>query len=347
MSSSPPRIFVTGVSGYVGGHMMGRLLEMHPEWHVVVLVRDQAQKAIVLGRWPQLEAVIGNLDNSALMIKEGSKADAVLQIASADHISGVVSLIQGLNQRQPTPGYLIHIGGTGILHDTPNGFGQPSDRIYHDTTGLAEITSFPVEGHLHRDVDMAIVEAQKRLNVPTAILSPPLVHGVGKGPIKTRSIQIPAMAEAILKRGKGFQILEGRNIWDHVHVDDLSDAFILLVEEALKPNGGNAQWGDEGYYFAEAGELKWGEVSEAISKIMTDEGAIKAAEVDKVSVAEAVAMHPWAPLIWGGNARSRSDRLHKLGWKPQGPSLYESLPSMINEEVKTLGTQSSRLTFDK
>jgi len=80
---------------------------------------------------------------------------------------------------------------------------------------------------------------------------------------------------------------------------------------------------------------------------MTDEGAIKAAGVDKVSVAEAVAMHPWAPLIWGGNARSRSDRLHKLGWKPQGPSLYESLPSMINEEVKTLGTQSSRLTFDK
>jgi len=29
----------------------------------------------------------------------------------------------------------------------------------------------------------------------------------------------------------------------------------MLVEEALKPNGGNAQWGDEGYYFAEAGEF--------------------------------------------------------------------------------------------
>jgi hypothetical protein len=48
------------------------------------------------------------------------------EIASADHISGVVSLIQGLNQRQPTPGYFIHIGGTGILHDTPNGFGELS-----------------------------------------------------------------------------------------------------------------------------------------------------------------------------------------------------------------------------
>jgi hypothetical protein len=40
-----------------------------------------------------------------------------------------------------------------------------------------------------------------------------------------------------------------------VHIDDLSDAFILLAEESLKPNGGNAQWGGEGYYFAEAGEF--------------------------------------------------------------------------------------------
>jgi hypothetical protein len=80
---------------------------------------------------------------------------------------------------------------------------------------------------------------------------------------------------------------------------------------------------------------------------MADEALIKTSAVDKLSVADAAALHPWAPLIWGGNARSRSDRLHKLGWKPQGPSLFESLPSMVNEEAKTLGTQSAKLTFDK
>ncbi len=86
--------------------------------------------------------------------------------------------------------------------------------MYHDIKDLAEITSLPIEGHVHRDVDMAILEAQKKFKVPTAIISPPLIHGVGKGPLKTRSIQIPALAEAVLKRGKGFQILEGQNIWD-------------------------------------------------------------------------------------------------------------------------------------
>lgn len=33
------------------------------------------------------------------------------------------------------------------------------------------------------------------------------------------------------------------------HIDDIASAFILLVEEALKPNGGAAQWGQDGYYF--------------------------------------------------------------------------------------------------
>lgn len=40
-----------------------------------------------------------------------------------------------------------------------------------------------------------------------------------------------------------------------LHIDDAAAAFILLVEEALKPNGGAAEWGSNGYYFAEAGQF--------------------------------------------------------------------------------------------
>jgi hypothetical protein len=86
--------------------------------------------------------------------------------------------------------------------------------VYHDIADLEVITSLPIENHVHRDVDMAVLDGQKKFKVPTAIISPPLIHGIGKGPIKTRSIQIPFLAEAVLKRGKGFQILEGQNMWD-------------------------------------------------------------------------------------------------------------------------------------
>jgi hypothetical protein len=148
-----------------------------------------------------------------------------------------------------------------------------------------------------------------------------------------------------------------------LHIDDAASAFILLVEEALKPNGGNAQWGSDGYYFAEAREYvrifqqdiqtpltltqKWGDISSAITKILYDQGAIKSGEVDKLTVAEASALHPWAPLLWGGNCRSRSDRIRALGWKAVGPNIFDSLPSMVAEELKTFGVQANTTTFSK
>lgn len=250
--SSSPRIFITGVSGYLGGHLLVRLVEQHPSWNIVALVRNEAQKEKVLARWPgsNIEILIGDLDDKALLVQEGAKADVILRMqsanyrsavfwanseletASADHIPGVLALIEGASHRPGHPAYLIHVGGTGMLNDVPSGFGacwlnplpsscakkccigQPSDKVYHDVADLEAITSFAVENHVHRDVDMALLQAQKAFHVPTAIVSPPTIHGVGKGPIKTRSIQIPLLAEAVLKRGKGFQILEGQNLWD-------------------------------------------------------------------------------------------------------------------------------------
>jgi hypothetical protein len=48
--------------------------------------------------------------------------------------------------------------------------------------------------------------------------------------------------EVVLKCGKGYTIGTGKNVWDCALVSDLADAFILLMEEALKTCGGRAAW---------------------------------------------------------------------------------------------------------
>jgi nucleoside-diphosphate-sugar epimerase len=96
--------------------------------------------------------------------------------------------------------------------------GNLSEKVYHDIADLTEVTSFPVEGHIHRDVDAAILAAHKQYKVPTAIVSPPMIYGVGNGPVKKRSFQIPVLIESILKRGKAFSVLKGQNIWDCMHL---------------------------------------------------------------------------------------------------------------------------------
>jgi nucleoside-diphosphate-sugar epimerase len=241
-------------------------------------------------------------------------------------------------------GRYIHVSGSGILHDVSNGFGNPASKIYHDTTDLDAITSFD-SSHVHADIDASVTAAGLKFGVPTAILSPVTIYGVGHGPVKTRSIQIPFLTEATLKRGKAFTVLEGNNIWDNIHITDLAEAYNVLTEEALKPNGGKSSWGKEGYYFTQSAEHTWKDVATAIAKIAHEKGAIKTAEVDKLSVEDAIAVHPWAPLLWGGNCRSRGDRIRALGWTPSARKVEEYLPEMVDFEIKALGTQSSTTTF--
>lgn len=151
---------------------------------------------------------------------------------------------------------LIHISGTGIMADMSTGPGNAAPKVYRDTSpsDIQEIMFFD-ESHIHRDVEAAVVAAAAQHNVKTAIISPPMIHGVGNGPVKKRSIQVPILIENILKRGKAFQILEGENIWNSIHIDDVSTAVIALVEETLKGPDSKVAWLPGGYYFVEDAEF--------------------------------------------------------------------------------------------
>ena len=94
-----------------------------------------------------------------------------------------------------------------MLQNNPNGYGKPSDIIYHDDG--ADVT---LASHFdQRSVEHSIIAAGVRHSVSTAIVCPALIYGVGNGPIRRRSTQIPYLIEVILKRGKGFTVGKGKN----------------------------------------------------------------------------------------------------------------------------------------
>jgi nucleoside-diphosphate-sugar epimerase len=262
---------VTPRIGYVGGHVLEVLTQKHPDYQIVSLVRTEQQATIIKSAHPNVETVIGILDDSSVLEAEAAKADAILStynllcmnyfntvvdLASADHIAGAVSLIEGMAKGPNKNATLIHISGTGIMTDMSNGPGNSAQKVYHDMdpTDIQEILSFD-ESHIHRDVEAAVVAAAAQYGVETAILSPPMIHGIGKGPLKQRSIQVPILIECILNRGKAFQVLEGSNIWNSIHIDNVATGVIVLLEEALKGSKGNAVWLPDGYYFVEDAEF--------------------------------------------------------------------------------------------
>lgn len=65
-------------------------------------------------------------------------------------------------------------------------------------------------------------------------------------------------------------------------------------------------------------------------------GAIKSADVDQLTLTpeEASEIHPWAVLIWGSDCRARAEKLRKLGWEAKGVDVFESIPDMVEREIK-------------
>ena len=229
-------------------------------------------------------------------------------------------------------------------------FGEGSSKIYNDWDGISELTNMR-DGAPHRHVDKLILEAgiTQSDKIKTAIVCPPTIYGPGRGPGNQVSQQIPSLAVATLQNGRGFQVGAGKAFWNSVHVHDLSDVYLKLVEAAAA-GGGKATWGAEGYYLAENAEFVWGDIGLKVGAYARDKGYIESDEIvslkpEEVMEAFEKGKAPWEWKIpgmsyfsWGLNSRGSAVRARKvLGWVPKGKSVDEEIPGCVEVEARRLG----------
>jgi hypothetical protein len=263
--------------------------------------------------------------------------------ANADHEGAAKAIIEGIAQHNSSkPAYLIHTSGTGILlfdhMQRGLGFGVLSPKIFNDWDGVGEVTSLP-DAAPHRKVDKIVLEAGVKSSVKTAIVGPPAIYGVGRGPVNQRSIQLPDLIKATLEKGHGIQVADGDAHWCGVHVHDLSNVYVRLVEEAVK-GGGNATWGQDGYYFAENEDFRWGDIGQYVADESYEKGWIKSKEVKSMKPEDVDALqgNGHGSYLWGVNSRSRAVRARKvLGWEPVAKSIEQEIPEAVVIEAKALG----------
>ncbi|KAF2463737.1 NAD dependent epimerase/dehydratase family protein [Lindgomyces ingoldianus] len=340
------KLFITGATGYIGGDALYAIANAHPELEITALVRNSDKGAKVASQYSKIRLVYGDLDSTDILTTEASKANVVLHCADADHEGAAKALVAGLGKRESgKAGYMIHTSGTGILSVADFGrksYGVKNEKVYNDWDGVTEVTSLP-DMAAHRNVDKIVLAAgtEHPNKVHSVIVCPPCIWGPGRGPDNQKSVQVYRMARATLERGKGFQVEEGNNLWTEVHVQDLSNVYLSLVEDAIQ-GGKRASWGPEGYYFAENGDFVWGDVGRAIAKIAYDKKLIKTAEIDNISTEEADKLTPFGAYLWGMNSRARAIRARKLfDWKPKQKSLFEMLPDIVDGEARELGLTTS------
>lgn len=274
-----------------------------------------------------------------LIQEEASKADIIYHFANCDHEPSAHAIAKGLAQRESDkPGFWIHTSGTMILATETirsKAFGDRLEKVFDDWKNVDELTSQPDDA-AHRVVDKIVLAAASG-KVKTAIVCPPAIYGPGRGPDNKRSVQIYEATRLFLQRKKAFQVGKGQNIWHQVHVQDLSDLYLLLGEAAA--NGGSpATWNDQGYYLAENGPFVWGEMLESVAKIAHKKNLLPTDSLETISFDEADSMRSRMGLLVGTNSRGVSERGKRLlGWKPKERLLKEELADIVELEARTLG----------
>ena len=157
--------------------------------------------------------------------------------------------------------------------------------------------------------------------------------GTGRGPVSGRSRQVYTMSELILSAKYIPIIGEGKARWNNVHVHDLANVYLLLVEAATSNRLDPEIWGARSYFLTENGEHLWSDIAEKIAKDAKELGFVGSLNKRPLSREGAFRAAGFEAESWGLNSRGKAIRANKiLGWKPSAPSLEDTIPEIVEQE---------------
>ncbi|KAL2802075.1 hypothetical protein BJX63DRAFT_415979 [Aspergillus granulosus] len=346
----PTRIFLTGITGYIGGDVFHHLEQQHSDFEFAALIRTKEKAEYVQGLYPKLRVVLGSNDDSEILTTESAWADIVIHTAdSSDHVGAANAIAKGLvsGHSPQRPGYWLHTGGTGILtyfdSEVRKAHGEHDEKVFDDEENVHELTNLPPAA-FHRNVDEIVLNTGIKHfdSVKTVIVCPPTIYGRGRGPVASRGRQVYELTSFILRERYTPLIGKGLARWNNVHVYDLTRLFGELVRVAVDPRKKDDKevWGGKGYFLAENGEHVWGDLARLIGEQAFKEGFLKQEpEVKTLSFEEAVKSPAgFEAGSWGLNSRGRALRGRKvLGWEPKEQPIEDEVPYIIKSEASRLG----------
>ena len=342
-------VFITGATGYIGGQILYELLNSSSHsFNVTALVRS-TEKAAKLQQATnnKVSTVIGNLDDCALMAEMVAKSDIIVNTANVDHVPSAKVLSDVLAQSTSRK-ILIHTSGTSVIGDALDAKKSPTTKVYSDSKNIDEINSLN-QIQPHRPVDATVLDIHSRNNlVDTVIICPSTIYGVSNGFDNVLSIQVPTIMRLAAKKGQPFTVYTGDYIWSNIHIRDLGNLYMLILEKLIKKE--DIPVNKQGYYFGSYFlenevvtekpsyiEHTWRDVAIAVGEKLKARNVIDNVEVAEMQEDEVVTLKndEFAPYYWGTNSRSRGDNGKIIGWVPKF-SGREEFSRAMDEEIDYL-----------
>ncbi|KAK1238859.1 hypothetical protein MKX08_005920 [Trichoderma sp. CBMAI-0020] len=284
-----PKLFITGATGYIGGSVLSKIVETHPEFQITALMRNATSD--FTARYPNVSVVQGTFDDFEVIETAAQDAEIVIRkpltllfwprpliehpdTGDIDHPGCAKAILSGL-AKKTSKSFLIHLTGTACISDMNEQTweGKVNQRIWDDVQDIDEIYNLP-ETAWHHAIDQWIADASND-KVKTLTICPPDLYGQSTTVGGRTTYLVPEYVAAILKYKEAFYLGEGQNVRAVTHIDDLTELFVLVLEKYLE-GGHDLHYGREGFYFATADEVAWKPTAEAINKIGQEQGWLPA-----------------------------------------------------------------------
>ncbi|EXJ85788.1 hypothetical protein A1O1_06156 [Capronia coronata CBS 617.96] len=330
---SPGKTVLIVGPGFIGWNILDRLVSEN--YNVTGLVRRSAQAQQI--QLSGAKAVVGSLDDTALIKTQTTAHDIIFHTATADHQPSAEAICAGVAERaaQGKSTIYIHTSGTGVLDDGAQGDFE-SDKIYRDDE-RDEIDALP-DSAPHRQIDLAIVKAHREIGdkAKIAIMIPPLIYGYNPSH-RRLSIQIPTLTRFALKHGFAGYVGKGLAVESQINVLDLARAYVVLLHHMESAPAD--EFLKNPYFFCEnCHDTSWKTVAEMIGSGLHKAGKIQdptPRTIPKDLYGDLFGDDTGAVI--GLNSRSRAVRLRQLGWEPKERSMHETyemfeLPEILKEQ---------------
>ncbi|MEI6084994.1 MAG: NAD-dependent epimerase/dehydratase family protein [Verrucomicrobiota bacterium] len=209
-------VLVTGAGGFIGRHLLKRLLEQHDRIRVFVRreIPVDPRVEVIIGDLGDPEAVDRAVAGTQLVYHVGAAMSGCREDFERGTVVGTKNILDSM--RRHHVGKLVYVSSLSVLHAAA---AKPGVTMKEDWP----LETRANERGAYTQTKLAAENLVRESGVPAVILRPGQVFGPGA----------PALTGAVAQRvGKRLVILgSGKLVLPLVHVDDVVDAILLATDK--------------------------------------------------------------------------------------------------------------------
>ncbi|RYP59085.1 hypothetical protein DL769_008684 [Monosporascus sp. CRB-8-3] len=337
---SPPKVLLTGATGYIGGTILNQLMASEAEslrdLTISLLVRGEDRAAKLKDKYGDRIVCIlfKNFDETSFITEIASQHDIGVNAACGFHPPGAEAMVRGLGLRKATTGrptWMIHTSGCSNISDRPLTGTAHSDREWDDADAEAvyefEKAENAREWYPQRASELLVLDTSLEVGVDAFSIQVSSVYGTGEGLFQGAALMIPIMTDYVLARGHGFALGEGTGIISYVHVSELAALYVLCVRRVVEDGGRELPRGRAGIVFPTNGRTTMRDIARRCVDTAFEAGVLPRngegpwdREVRTVDLDEAATTTAGNRVVaevgWAGHRLTRGTVARKLGWEP-------------------------------